>query len=539
MNAMEEFLHYLVSSGRLGPEDINYIKSLTSQSAEPVDQLIAKSALMTETEFARSLSDYTDIPLLDTGQATPTPIDKPLNRTFLERHRILVFNQDGKSVIALVDPFNAQARSGMKFILGAEAETVLITHTYWERHFDTLCPTPVCEESIEVEHPLDISADATRLADMASSEPVIRLVNRLIEKASRDKASDIHIEPGLRNASIRYRIDGVLHAQKDLTQSEGLSVISRVKILSDLDIAERRRPQDGRMSFPVAGKAIDLRVSTVPTEHGESLVLRLLDKENVELSFTGLGFAEQTTTQLQSMLARPHGIMLVTGPTGSGKTTSLYTFLQELTTGDRKILTIEDPIEYRLQGVSQSQINPQIDVTFASALRAFLRHDPDVMMVGEIRDLETATIAIQAALTGHLVLSTLHTNDAASAITRLRDIGVEDYLIASTLIGVMGQRLVRRACAEHVQVGTCPDCDGSGHKGRLAITETLVVDTTLQEVIRAKGSEQDLIAAATGFTSMRADGEVKIADGLTTRAELTRALGASAPPTKFPARHLA
>ena len=539
MNAMEEFLHYLVSSGRLGPEDINYIKSLKSQSAEPVDQLIAKSALMTETEFARSLSDYADIPLLDTGQATTTPIDKPLNRTFLERHRILVFNQDGKSVIALVDPFNAEARSGMKFILGTKTGTVLITHTYWERHFDTLWPTPDAEESIEIEHALDISADATRLADMASSEPVIRLVNRLIEKASRDKASDIHIEPGLRTASVRYRVDGVLQSQQNLTQGEGLSVVSRVKILSDLDIAERRRPQDGRMSFPVAGKAIDLRVSTVPTEHGESLVLRLLDKENVDLSFTGLGFGPQTTTQLQSMLARPHGIMLVTGPTGSGKTTSLYTFLQELTTGDRKILTIEDPIEYRLPGVSQSQINPQIDVTFASALRAFLRHDPDVMMVGEIRDLETATIAIQAALTGHLVLSTLHTNDAPSAITRLRDIGVEDYLIASTLIGVMGQRLVRRACPDHVQVGTCPDCDGSGLKGRLAITETLVVDTALQQVIRAQGSEQDLVTAATGFTSMRADGAIKIADGLTTRAELTRALGASAPPTKFPARHLA
>ncbi len=539
MNAMEEFLHYLVSSGRLGPEDINYIKSLKSQSAEPVDQLIAQSALMTETEFARSLSDYTDIPLLDTGQATTTPIDKPLNRTFLERHRILVFNQDGKSVIALVDPFNAEARSGMKFILGTKTGTVLITHTYWERHFDTLWPTPDAEESIEIEHALDISADATRLADMASSEPVIRLGNRLIEKASRDKASDIHIEPGLRTASVRYRVDGVLQSQQNLTQGEGLSVVSRVKILSDLDIAERRRPQDGRMSFPVAGKAIDLRVSTVPTEHGESLVLRLLDKENVDLSFTGLGFGPQTTTQLQSMLARPHGIMLVTGPTGSGKTTSLYTFLQELTTGDRKILTIEDPIEYRLPGVSQSQINPQIDVTFASALRAFLRHDPDVMMVGEIRDLETATIAIQAALTGHLVLSTLHTNDAPSAITRLRDIGVEDYLIASTLIGVMGQRLVRRACPDHVQVGTCPDCDGSGLKGRLAITETLVVDTALQQVIRAQGSEQDLVTAATGFTSMRADGAIKIADGLTTRAELTRALGASAPPTKFPARHLA
>ncbi len=511
--------------GRLTPRERSHIDQLLDTTNEPLDLIISKLGLITEQELATLYSKLTNIDCLGPSYHNEiTAIDAPLNRSFLSRNRLLPFRNGSNAVqLALVDPFDTQAIPAISFAVESEVIPKLTTHSHWEQLFAKLYPEQEHEEETIT---VDASADAAKLADLASTEPVIQLVNRLIIEASDQKASDIHLETGTRQTSIRYRIDGVLEPRNDLTSAQGLSVISRIKILAGLDIAERRRPQDGRFTYSVAGRAIDLRVSVIPTDYGESAGLRLLDKESVQLNFASLGFSPASEKTIRSLITKPHGIFLITGPTGSGKTTTLYTILKELSGGTKKILTIEDPIEYRLDGISQSQVNTKIDVTFASALRSFLRHDPDVMMVGEIRDLETATIAIQAALTGHLVFSTLHTNDAPSAITRLRDLGVEDYLIASTLLGVMGQRLVREMCRGCSGEG-CASCHGTGFMGRISINESLSVSDEVGFAIRNGASEVDITKACARFVSMRDDGTDKAQQGLTTHAELTRVLGES------------
>ena len=389
-----------------------------------------------------------------------------------------------------------------------------------------------------------------RLRDSSSEAPVIRLVNFLISKAVETRASDIHIEPMDGDVRIRYRIDGVLHEAEAPPESLRQSIVSRVKVMAKLDIAERRLAQDGRIRIAVRGQEIDLRVSTNPTIHGEGVVLRVLDRGNLKLDFTALGFDEAPLARYRSVLQRPHGIMLVTGPTGSGKTTTLYASLLELNTSESKILTVEDPVEYQLRGVNQLQVKPQIGLTFANALRSFLRQDPDIMMVGEIRDLETAQIAVQAALTGHLILSTLHTNDAPSAVTRLLDMGVDDYLITSTVNGILGQRLVRTLCpackqayeaspeliarvgldqlsAEGVRLYRacgCPECAGTGYRGRSSIVELLVVSDPIRQLIlqRADASVIREKAVEEGMETMYDNGLRKALAGITTVEEVHR-----------------
>src|SRR5713101_1603176 len=342
--------------------------------------------------------------------------------------------------------------------------------------------------------------DVEHLKDLASEAPVIRLVNLMLTKALESRASDIHIEPFENRLHVRYRIDGVLHDVESPPKRLAAAVISRIKIMANLDIAERRLPQDGRIRLRVQGKEIDLRVSTVPTMHGESVVMRILDKGGVALDFDKLGFEDDTLKGFLDVLMEPHGILLVTGPTGSGKTTTLYTALDRLNKPDVKILTVEDPVEYQMPGINQIQVKPQIDLTFANALRSIVRQDPDVIMIGEIRDLETAQIAVQSALTGHLVLSTVHTNDAPSTVNRLLDMGVEDYLLTSTVIGIQAQRLVRTLCPECNQPYTalaelvaelglakfanggditlyhangCKQCANTGYVGRISIIEMM------------------------------------------------------------------
>jgi len=379
-----------------------------------------------------------------------------------------------------------------------------------------------------------LAQDIPEVADLLESEddaPIIRLINALLTQALRENASDIHIEPFETRSVVRFRMDGALRDVIEPKRALHAAIVSRIKVMAQLDIAEKRLPQDGRITLRLAGRPVDVRVSTLPTGHGERVVLRLLDKQAGRLELGRLGMNDTTLTELDELIHRPHGIVLVTGPTGSGKTTTLYAALSRLDAKSLNIMTVEDPIEYDLDGIGQTQANARIDLSFARALRAILRQDPDVIMIGEIRDLETAQIAVQASLTGHLVLATLHTNDAASSVTRLIDMGVEPFLLASSLLGVLGQRLVRRLCPvcrqphepsdkEAAALGQpplggplysavgCPSCNFTGYRGRTGIYELLTVDEPLRRMIHDGAAEQDLraYAMAHGMVNMRQDG---------------------------------
>jgi general secretion pathway protein E len=395
-----------------------------------------------------------------------------------------------------------------------------------------------------------LAQDIPEVADLLESEddaPIIRLINALLTQALRENASDIHIEPFETRSVVRFRMDGALRDVIEPKRALHAAIVSRIKVMAQLDIAEKRLPQDGRITLRLAGRPVDVRVSTLPTGHGERVVLRLLDKQAGRLELGRLGMNDTTLTALDELIHRPHGIVLVTGPTGSGKTTTLYAALSRLDAKTLNIMTVEDPIEYDLDGIGQTQANARIDLGFARALRAILRQDPDVIMIGEIRDLETAQIAVQASLTGHLVLATLHTNDAASSVTRLIDMGIEPFLLASSLLGVLGQRLVRRLCPlcrqphepgdkETAALGQpalnsslysavgCPNCNLTGYRGRTGIYELLSVDETLRRMIHDGAAEQDLRAYATehGMVNMRQDGMRWVRAGGTALEEVLR-----------------
>ncbi|OON60056.1 type II secretion system protein GspE [Massilia sp. KIM] len=370
------------------------------------------------------------------------------------------------------------------------------------------------------------------LLESSDDAPVIRMINALLTQSLREGASDIHIEPFEQTSVVRFRIDGALRDIVRPKKAIHASLISRIKIMSQLDIAEKRLPQDGRITLRVGGKPVDVRVSTLPTGHGERAVLRLLDKEAGRLDLSHLGMAPDMLPQFDRLINQPHGIVLVTGPTGSGKTTTLYAALSRLNASTTNIMTVEDPIEYDLNGIGQTQVNARIDMTFAKALRAILRQDPDVIMIGEIRDLETAQIAVQASLTGHLVLATLHTNDAASAVTRLLDMGIEPFLLSSSLLGVMAQRLVRKLCPHCKtqdlnhgwQAVGCERCGHTGYHGRVGVYELLETTEEIRAQIHNQVSEAEIrdTALKGGMKTMRDDGERWVADGTTTRAELLR-----------------
>jgi len=361
------------------------------------------------------------------------------------------------------------------------------------------------------------------LLETSDDAPIIRMLNALLTQAARDGASDIHIEPYERHSSVRFRVDGTLRDVVQPNRALHAALISRLKIMAELDIAEKRLPQDGRISLRLGSRAVDVRVSTLPSAHGERAVLRLLDKSEARLTLEAVGMQGAVLQQIDQLITQPHGIVLVTGPTGSGKTTTLYAALQRLDATRSNIMTVEDPIEYELPGVGQTQVNAKIDLTFARALRAILRQDPDVIMIGEIRAFETAQIAIQASLTGHLVLATLHTNDAASAITRLTDMGVEPFLLSSSLLGVLAQRLVRKTCTDCHGSG-CEACGQTGYAGRTGIFELLVASDEIRAQIHNRAAEAELrtTALGQGTVLMREDGQRLVDAGITTAAELLR-----------------
>ena len=396
--------------------------------------------------------------------------------------------------------------------------------------------------SVAIANTLDTQTDLLQLAatlpqiedlvDQADDAPIIRLINALIAEAIREQASDIHIEPYENRVRIRLRKDGVLQTVLEPKRELGPLLVSRIKIMARLDIAERRLPQDGRMSIQLAGRPVDIRVAIIPSGQGERVVLRLLDRQLQRLDLHRLGIPSTIEQAMQRLIARPHGIILVTGPTGSGKTTTLYAALQQINQQDRNIMTVEEPVEYDLDGISQTTVNTQTGMTFASGLRAILRQDPDVIMVGEIRDLETAKIAIQASLTGHLVFSTLHTNTATGAITRLQDMGVASYLLASGILAVLSQRLVRQLCptCKIAATGTagcapagCSACDQSGYQGRLGLYELFEITDPIRQLIHDGGSQQELEQLAQQqHGSLRQDGMAKVVDGTTTYTEVLR-----------------
>jgi general secretion pathway protein E len=390
----------------------------------------------------------------------------------------------------------------------------------------------------EVESAVDLSRmmqDLPAVEDLleaANDAPIIRMLNALLTQAAKDGASDIHIEPYERSSAVRFRVDGTLREVVQPNKALHAALISRLKIMAELDIAEKRLPQDGRISLRIGGRAVDVRVSTLPSAHGERAVLRLLDKGEAKFSLESLGMDGDVLSKFDRLIQQPHGIVLVTGPTGSGKTTTLYASLGRIDTSTTNVLTVEDPVEYELAGIGQTQVNPKIDLTFAKALRAILRQDPDTIMIGEIRDFETAQIAIQASLTGHLVLATLHTNDAPSAVTRLTDMGVEPFLLSSSLLGVLAQRLVRKLCphckrrddrGRYHPVG-CSECGMSGYKGRTGVYELMVADDQVRALIHSRAAESQLFVAAeaAGLRSMREDGERLVIEGITSAEEVMR-----------------
>ncbi len=416
---------------------------------------------------------------------------------YLRTRKIFPFEQVGdKLSVAMVDPLDTDALIGIGFATGLNIEPAVIALTDWQTAFDRAY-------SSETEEDADSAArfgagwadDAQRLKDLSNEAPIVRKVDRLLTEAVDKGATDIHVEPAPNITRIRIRIDGALQTLPDESPEVAALLVSRVKVLCDMDVADRRRPQDGRTSVAVRGRPIDLRVSTVPTAYGESMAIRILDRAASMLDLSTLGFSDYDKELIETVLKTPKGIFLVTGPTGSGKTTTLYAALNKLRQTQRKILTVEDPIEYFFEDINQVQVNEAAGVTFATTLRSFLRQDPDILMVGEIRDAETARIAVQAALTGHLVLSTLHTNDAISSIARLKDMGIEDYLIAATLSGVTAQRLVRKK-------------DG---KGRTVIAESFLCAPKIAKAIRSGASEGDIVKLARkqGMVSLRQDGEAK------------------------------
>jgi len=500
--------------------------------------------LVAQRDVLAAISDQLGIPLVTVDGAPPaSPEIEGLSHRFLRQSRAYpVALVDSKLTVAMADPLDFETVAALRGFSGLDVETVLASEQEILDAIDKHYGEADRETGVTEGEDAEATADLEHLRDMASEAPVIRLVNAMIAEAVEQRASDIHIEPFEKEFRVRFRIDGVLYNQETPPRELKAAIISRLKLMAKLNIAERRLPQDGRIKIKILGREVDLRVSTLPTLYGESVVMRLLDRSAGDFyDLRRLGFDDRMLASMEHYCSLPHGIFLVTGPTGSGKSTTLYSALKRINLPDKKIITIEDPVEYQMDGINQLHVNPQIGLTFASGLRHIVRQDPDVIMVGEIRDRETADIAIRAALTGHLVFSTLHTNDAPSAITRLVDMGVENYLITSSVVAVLAQRLVRVICQHcKVSAGTaispegdvvktfrgagCEECGGRGYTSRMGIFELMDVDDEMRKLIMANEDAGVLTKAARrhGMRNLREDGWVKVANGVTTVQEVMR-----------------
>ncbi len=550
----------LIERGKLDAAGLDRALRVQEDSrGERLGSLLVTLGLCAQRDVAEALAIQLGLQLVDVAGYPEFPIlEERVSARFLRESRALPIREDEQEVaLAMVDPTDAYTIGAFKMVTGREVKPMVALPTELEAALERLYGAGKSAlgqivGDVEQRDDLSFDADIQQLKDLAAEAPVIRLVSLIVTNALEQRASDIHVEPFENRLIVRYRIDGVLHEVESPPRRFSAAVISRIKIMANLDIAERRLPQDGRIRLRVQGKEIDLRVSTVPTMHGESVVMRILDKGGVPLDFRKLGFHDDTLKSFMNVLMEPHGILLVTGPTGSGKTTTLYTALETLNKPDVKILTVEDPVEYQMPGINQIQVKPQIELTFANALRSIVRQDPDVIMIGEIRDLETAQIAVQSALTGHLVLSTVHTNDAASTVNRLLDMGIDDYLLTSTMIGILAQRLVRTLCAackepytalpeiveqlglrRYARTGAditlwhekgCPECAHTGFMGRISVMEMLPMTDPLRSLVMKHATSMELRNEAIrgGMVTMYEDGLRKALDGTTTFEEVLR-----------------
>ncbi|MEO8596295.1 MAG: type II secretion system ATPase GspE [Candidatus Solibacter sp.] len=533
----------LLARGKIEAEDIERALELQRERGDKLGKILVDMGTVAYRDVLAALSDQLDIPLVTVEGAPPSaPEIEKLSQRFLRQCRAIpVGLADNVLTVAMADPLDFETVAALRAFSGLQVKPVLaaeqeildaIDRNYGESE----------QRGAFTEGEDDTGADLEHLRDMASEAPVIRMVNAMIASAIELRASDIHIEPFEKEFRVRFRVDGVLFNQEPPPRELKAAIISRLKLMAKLNIAERRLPQDGRIKIKVVGREVDLRVSTLPTLYGESVVMRLLDRSAGDFyDLRRLGFDDRMLARMEHFTSLPHGIFLVTGPTGSGKSTTLYSALKRINLPDKKIITIEDPVEYQMDGINQIHVNTQIGLTFASGLRHIVRQDPDVIMVGEIRDRETADVAIRAALTGHLVFSTLHTNDAPSAITRLTDMGVENYLISSSVVGVLAQRLVRVICqhckeadrivlspeGETVQAyrgAGCAECGGRGYISRMGIFEMMDVNDEIRKLVIANADASVLTRTArkNGMRNLREDGWRKIQDGVTTVEEVMR-----------------
>ena len=504
-----------------------------------------------EDEMARALAIKFDASIMEEDDFPETlPVDR-VSFDFMKEHSILPIAYDGKVMdVALADPTAADPIESLRASFECDIRLHIATYSQMAAHIERLDASKDAVmqrllEGVSDDTTIQEAGEVNHLKDLAQEKGIIQLVSLIIENAIKEKASDIHIEPEETYVCVRYRIDGILYEKECLPVKTQAALSSRVKLLAFMNIAERRLPQDGRIKARFTGKDVDIRVSTIPTIYGESIVMRILDKETAFISLEGLGFEGRLLDAYNGLIKKPFGMILMTGPTGSGKTTTLYASLDSINSPDKKIITIEEPVEYVLKGINQMQVKNKIGLSFANGLRHIVRQDPDIIMVGEVRDIETASIAVHAALTGHLLFSTLHTNDATSAITRLVDMGVEHYLVSSTLIGAMAQRLVRRICphckekydvpenvkaelgleVKHLWRGRgCTHCMDTGYRGRIAIFELLSVDDQIKDMIISKASVRKIkeVAVSKGMRTLRQDGLEKAIKGVTTTDEVFR-----------------
>jgi general secretion pathway protein E len=537
-----ELLDFLMAQGRLDAVQRDRVTALRRERGESESVIITRLGMIDERDMAECLAGFLAIPLAQPGDYPQAPCGPDgLTADFISRAQALPLRQTASGlVLAMADPTDDYTIKAVRLAAGGAVLPWAAVPSELKAALNRLYQVDPAAGNGAAAAPEAARDDVRRLSDLASDEPVIRYVNWLIGHAASLRGSDIHIEANADRVAQRVRIDGLL---RDIgAPPSGLhdNIVSRLKVMAGLNIAERRLPQDGRFRVVVEGREIDLRISIMPTLHGESVVMRLLDRARAPLDLAELGYGSALRDRLDRLLALPSGMLLVTGPTGSGKTSTLYAALSQLNTRERKILTIEDPVEYQLPGINQIPVRPAIGLTFASLLRSLLRQDPDIMLVGEIRDLETARIAAQASLTGHLLLSTLHTNDAVGTIIRLIDMGLEDYLVAAVLKGVVAQRLVRCLCAAcrepyaatdggtYFRAPGCDDCAGTGYQGRTAIAEMLVFDETLGRLVVAHAGAEELFDAARagGMIDLRSDGFAKAAAGVTSIDEVLRVTGA-------------
>ncbi len=534
----------LIARKLLDPDDLERALELQKERGDKLGKILVDLGFIASRDLLSALSEQLGMPLVTVDQPPPAaPEIEGIPPRFMRQCRFIPFHfEDSTLSLAMADPLDFETISAVRGFCGLKISPALaaeqeildaIDKYYGETEKET------AETEVDGER---AGEDLEHLRDMASEAPVIRLVNAMIAQAVEKRASDIHIEPFEKEFRIRYRVDGVLFNQEPPPREMKAAIVSRLKLMAKLNIAERRLPQDGRIKVKTLGREVDLRVSTLPTLYGESVVMRLLDRSAGDFyDLQRLGFDDRFLARLEYYTSLPHGIFLVTGPTGSGKSTTLYSALKRINIPDKKIITIEDPVEYQMDGINQIHVNPQIGLTFAAGLRHIVRQDPDVIMVGEIRDRETADIAIRSALTGHLVFSTLHTNDAPSAVTRLTDMGVENYLITSSLVSVLAQRLVRLICPhckEHNGMRTTPEgepvetyhgvgcesCAGTGYTSRVGIFELMELNDEIRSLIMSNADASRITDAArrNGMKSLREDGWMKVRTGITTAEEVMR-----------------